>query len=145
MMAVNRLMSMRWPDIVLRYWMAVCIRLTCNAVFVGHCFLVDFSCIFLVLLHLYLTVCLSYLLVCLDMLFVLIFSFHCVVRVYFPSECRVSQNSLRSGRPDWCLSSRHVWRICKSCVCVCEWVNEGKSGSGLMSRSPVSPMKPVCF
>lgn len=53
--------------------------------------------------------------------FVVCFSFscHCFVHVYFHTERRVSQNSLHSAPPEWCLSSLHVWRICKSCVCVC--------------------------
>lgn len=44
------------------------------------------------------------------------FSCHCVTYVYFPTVSKVSQNSLRSAPPEWCLSSVHVGGICKSCV-----------------------------
>ena len=81
-------------------------------------------------------VSLPYLLVC------FIFSCHCVTRVYFPTEFRVSQNSSCSAPPERCLFSLPVRQIRK--LCVFEWLRDER-GSGPESRFFMTPAKSVCF
>lgn len=118
-MADNRLPFVWWP-----YYSVVCIHSMVH----GLCFYPSFIT--------FLSFSLPYLLVG------FIFSCHCVPRVYFPTEFRVSQNSSCSAPSERCLFSLPVRQICKSCVF--EGLREERD-SGPESRFLMTPAKSVCF